>query len=239
MRRLFGRKIVWQQQTLLAGGLTLLTLLVCAWLPSIFRADVAGGDEPTPPGATASPAADDRRALWVAYRRSNGAPVTTLPANAEGAAEAAALGERLRRDLSLDLQDYRQTSSGENWLETQEGLRLYHCWREWTGDWSNWLELYIDMDTLEVYSFYLSTLCLRSFESYQGMLPDSFDNTDAAALWGDALGLGLPVDTKWSGNAEEAALVQFEGISYRVSSKYYFDPAYPSGLFEILAEIEA
>ena len=240
MKPLHVKKGAWKlppRQTLIGAGATLLVLILCAWLPSMFRADPSEWDEPSPAPTTA-PAAPDRRALWADYRTGE-VTGTSLSASEVGndAKEAQLMAQRLMDELVMDAESRRQTSTGEMYIEVAGGLRLYHVWREWTGDWGNWLEFYIDIDTREVYYFYVSSECYANFSYYANELPASFNTEDGAEVWGELTGLGAPSAFEWSGDPDEAAQVRYRGAAYTIRVKCYFDVSYPAGLFDFKAEL--
>jgi hypothetical protein len=146
------------------------------------------------------------------------------------------LAADLRSRLTLDIGKGRRSAEGGECLRVGGRLTLYHCWEEWTGDWSNWLEIFIDTDTREVYYFYISSSCVRNFDRYTDAVSRGFNAESAAKLWGDVVGIGTPA-VGWSGDPDEPADAVYGTARYRIYAKYYFDADYPTGLFDMKAVI--
>lgn len=227
----FLSKLRWST---LSGPLaTAAVLLFCAWLPSRF---ITGAEGSPPPASPAEPTgAMASVQLWEAYRAGT-ISARSVEIDEENLASCKELAADLRSRLSLDIGKGRRSAGGEECLGVGGRLTLYHCWEEWTGDWSNWLEMFIDTDTREVYYFYISSSCVQNFERYTDAVSRGFNAESAAKLWGDVVGIGTPA-VSWSGNPDEPADAVYGTVRYRVYAKYYFDADYPTGLFDMKAVI--
>lgn len=74
------------------------------------------------------------------------------------------------------------SSTGTNFYTVSEGgktIRVLEYYREWTGDWSNWFWIKLDIDTLDVFYCYYSASCERNLADY-----NADDYYNASALLG-------------------------------------------------------
>lgn len=237
------KKLPWKEMlralpwnTIAGAAATVAVLLFCAWLPGRFVTEPEATDGPLPSVPAVKPV--ERMSdleLWTAYRAGELSAVvdkTNDKALETGSELAAGISSR----LTLDIGASHSSAGGEECLTVGGRLHLYHRWNEWTGDWSNWLEVYINTDTREVYYFYISSSCKENFERYTDAISPGFSAKSAASLWGDTVDLGTPA-VVWSGDPEEAAEAYYGDTGYTISAKYYFDVDYPTGLFDFKAVI--
>jgi hypothetical protein len=214
------RALPWR--TVYGAAATAVVLLFCAWLPGRFVAEApVATDRPLPSAPAVKPV--ERMTdleLWTAYRagelsseidKSDGEALET------GAEIAAGISSR----LTLDIGESRSSAGGEECLTVGDRLHLYHHWNQWTGDWSNWLETYVNTDTREVYYFYISSSCKKNFDRYIDALSPGFNAETAASLWGDTVGLGTPA-VIWSGDPDDAAEAYYGDTGYFINAKYYY-----------------
>lgn len=149
---------------IIAAGLGLAAAML---LPLAFRS-VPAPEEP-------EAAAGDKRQMfadyWLLGEDADGISVTRLEEpSAEDARRCsetmAALAARCINDQALET----LTPSGSEYtlLRDRAGtpLRLCRMWLEARGDWQNWLDVCFDMDSGEVYYFYLSRECLANRAKY-------------------------------------------------------------------------
>jgi len=227
------RRQKWDWKLIGYGILTAAVLALCAAAPSTLL-----DTESPPPGEED---ADEGRltrhelwaAWWLSYREGMSLAEPLEKPDMTAVRECEELTHELRLKLAPDIGTGTVTGSGEEYLNVDDRLSIYHSWSEWTGDWSNWLDVFIDMETKEVLYFYLSSQCQRNFERYREIVPTDYNTEAAAERWGNAIGLQL-TDCSWSGNPEEYADALYGDMRYRVSMKYYFDADYPSGLFDMM-----
>lgn len=222
-------KIRWASYTGIAAAATV--LLFCAWLPSRFIDREEGSTVTAPPAAPSESATQFE--LWQAYRAGT-MSAQSVNLKEKDIAPCRELATDIRVRLTLDIGEEKRSAGGEECLRVGERLTMYHVWEEWTGDWSNWLEIFIDMDTKEVYYFYISSICEQNFDRYQDAISSGFDAPSAAKLWGDVVGIGSP-SVSWSGDPDEPAEAVYGTARYRIQAKYYFDADYPTGLFDMKA----
>ena len=67
-------------------------------------------------------------------------------------------------------------------------FRVMHAYREWFGDWNNWLSLYADADTGEIYYLYVSCGCQKNAAQYGD---EEMDNAALAGLLAERSGFTL------------------------------------------------
>ncbi|MDO4750386.1 MAG: hypothetical protein Q4A39_06070 [Eubacteriales bacterium] len=229
----FLRRIKWDRQLISLAGMTAAVLIICAAVPMAFITET--GDNPP----AESPDVELTHyelwsAYWSAYREglSLADPIENPDKFDVNACQI--LTHELRLKLAPDMSPGTVTGEGEEFLCVDGRLKLYHCWNEWTGDWRNWLDIFIDLDTQEVLYFYLSSSCIANIDRYTDLLQTELDTEAGAKQWGNAIDLEM-TNCTWSGDPEDYADVEYGDVRYRVSTKYYFDPGYPSGLLDLMA----
>ena len=155
---------------ILPFAVTGLLLVVCLLLPLLFT----GGEGQAPPsnpgeGMTAS----ERARLYSRY--SDGElSLQDLDASEVGSTElvnCTRIYNTIVDTLVMDEGDVRvEDAQGYNFYKLSDGvheLRFVEFYHQWTGDWSNWIRLRIDLDTLDVYQLYYSASVLRNAQLYE------------------------------------------------------------------------
>jgi len=233
-------------------------LLLCALLPLAFS-----GEEKPPdgPGNTdvsqTTPAVptytltelDDRIRLFDTYFDGDAGSIikTELKAgdieSTETAAQCQDVLEKLIAVLSIDEAEEYINASGTNYYtladsRTGASIRVAEGFRDWYGDWKNWLRICIDMDTFDIYYVYLSSNCLYNFDSYAYI-----DAQAIAWSFGEELGLEL-IESKDVGPAEDGKasveVVYYNGteylgsghLAYRLHGSTYYEPSAASQLVD-------
>ena len=105
-----------------------------------------------------------RSAVYLRYSAGGtGCTVETRTAE-ELSAEEAAVSETaltaLKDAFVVDREDGAVTSEGTEYLTItygEETIRVCHYYREWSGDWGNWMEAYLDADHGDLYYLYVSS----------------------------------------------------------------------------------
>lgn len=64
-------------------------------------------------------------------------------------------------------------------------VRLVRIYREWHGDWKNWMEFIADAETGDIYYLYISSSCENNIEQYDVIGPAFESADDVAYWWGD------------------------------------------------------
>lgn len=141
----------------------------------------------------------------------------------------------LLADMVMDEAKGIVSSEGNEFFELtdHEGktMRIWHSWSEWSGEWKNWFDVYIDIDSLDIYYLYLSSECLVKPRSY---VPEPFPYSDAmnaAGHWQSVCGYEL-IGVSWSGEPTETAasiyLFDNDAIHYGINCIYH-----PGILFDL------
>ncbi|MCM1148958.1 MAG: hypothetical protein NC319_02570 [Butyricicoccus sp.] len=163
------------------GGVTAAVFVVSALVPLLFRGGETAGPEST--GLSAG----DRAGIFAAYWNGvgEGFQVGQIgePKNDELERCSARMDEislmclvdRSSGDVRSEGSEYVSVSRGE------EEIRLCRMWLEVQGDWRSWLDVCFDMDTGDVYYFYLSADCLTNPGKYLTLIPDGMDADRIAA----------------------------------------------------------
>lgn len=135
--------------------------------------------------------------------------------------------EALMAECTFDKAAPNMQSEGREYLTvTQQELELHICrvWRQFQGDWRNWIDICFDMDTGEIYYLYLSSECLKNQSEYVMSMPAALDTAYVVERIGANDGFEL-LDAKWSGEAGEAAEAIYSAngsaLKMRISCIYY------------------
>lgn len=121
--------------------------------------------------------------------------------------------------------DFLTISDGEN------DLRVCRMWVQDQGDWTNWLDVYMDVDTGFIYYLYISSTCLYNANKYYDSAPTDLSTKSVAELIASGTGFGLKL-LNWSGNPEATgtAYTTLDGdvIIWDINCLYY-----PSSMLDI------
>ena len=154
---------------LYAGILTLLVFAVCLTVPALMlrgrTQEPAAQEESPSPTEVLSLA--ERVQLYTLYDEGQ------LSRRANAVENVLVADHGAQRSLS---------STGTNFYTVSEGgktIRVLEYYREWTGDWSNWFWIKLDIDTLDVFYCYYSASCERNLADY-----NADDYYNASALLG-------------------------------------------------------
>lgn len=128
-----------------------------------------------------------------------------------------------------------------------EQIRVMEFSQRWSGDWSNWFSIHIDLDTLEVYRAYISEQAVSNIGDYAISYPTA---AGTAGEWFALLGCSggdaasdaedpLPAETTdFSQSMETEFEIYYSApeeaeLRYRVYVKFYADE-YPSMVRDLM-----
>jgi len=97
------------------------------------------------------------------------------------ASDAALLA--LRSAFVVDREEGSTASEGTEYLTITYGgdtIRVCHYYREWSGDWGNWLEAYVDVESGDLYYLYVSSQRKANVD-YSGIRMDNRINAERLA----------------------------------------------------------
>lgn len=244
----------------IAGTFLMLAVLAfTAWLPG--RLAVSEGQTQTPaiPGEDAggkAPASSDslgraRRILLCAQARSHirgnepmgqGDSIQEFDSGEMPEDIKAELERRFQIayqaflvDLSPAL-DIESQDSEFYFITNAEGetMRVWRYYCEWSGDWRNWVEIYIDADTLEVYYFYFSSG--RESEAGESVDSKALDIYTAAEIWRELYEFDQIENMKE--RSSESLIASFKAPNQ--SAEYLFELRYyPESLFDFRVTMKA
>ncbi len=230
-------------------------LLLCALLPLAFSGEEKPPDEPgntvmsqpTPAVPTYIPTElNDRIRLFDTYFDGDAGSIikTELKAGeiepAQTTANCQDVLEKLIAVLTIDQAEENNVNvSGINYYtlvdsRTGASIRVAEGFRDWYGDWKNWLRICIDMDTQDVYYVYLSSNCLYNFDRYNYII----DANEIARGFGESMGWEL-TGSNDAGPTEDGKesldVVYYNGggyLAYRLHGSTYFEPSASSQLVD-------
>lgn len=169
---------------LYAGILTLLVFAVCLTVPALMlrgrTQEPAAQEESPSPTEVLSLA--ERVELYGLYDEGDLARRDLSAEEIESDALVAAV-RRANAVENVLVADHgaqrRLSSTGTNFYTVSDGgrtIRIMEYYREWTGDWSNWFWIKLDIDTLDVFYCYYSASCERNRADYNA---DDYYNVSA------------------------------------------------------------
>ncbi len=125
----------------------------------------------------------------------------------------------------LDQKNGKSVTEGQEFIvlsDKENSMRMCHMWVQDQGDWTNWFDIYMDVDTGFVYYLYVSSICLNNAELYY------YDSDISAKTVADEIaaetGFGLEI-LNWSGKAEDTATAytysRGESLIWNINCSYY------------------
>jgi hypothetical protein len=132
-------------------------------------------------------APSDRRQCWLDYyvRKAGGTGDSLLDMSAAQTQQLLDIGASVRELVAVDQGEMYVEAEGTQCLEVYSSagtIRVWHYYIQWRGDWRNWLDLYMDADTQEIYYLYVSSGCENRQEDYaklpaEQVLPETLART--------------------------------------------------------------
>lgn len=135
---------------------------------------------------------DEKAALFKAYKASDTMAYLSESFAADALdSQELELGDTvMERAMSQFVPDREQgtiTSSATEFLTLTDirgnSIDVRHTYIEWLGDWSNWLDIYMDAHTGEVFYFYYSSKCVTDPELYPNAGAGYTSAEAAAGVW--------------------------------------------------------
>lgn len=146
--------------------------------------------------------------------------------------------------LVIDTADDTSDPSGSRCFTLEHGgetIRVIERFREWTGDWHNWLRVWMDIDTWDVYHLYYSANVVENQELYIGSYEEMLQ--EAAGNLMSALGFISWELAQDGENTWVITLENEEGLRYNYSAVLLiYEDAAPSLLVDLdinLISVEA
>ncbi len=170
MKKLLERLQSHSDRAKLLGSIALVVLVLVAamLLPLSFRSE-PGAEEPPAPLTL-----EERAQMFADYR--TGAAGTEfsvekpdpVPQRMQQTCETVMRTLIARAINDQGLAETAPTGSEYTIVTDGEGRELHLCrmWLERRGDWQNWMDVFMDADTGELYYFYLSRECLTNRKNY-------------------------------------------------------------------------
>ena len=224
MKKLLLSELQWNDRTkmILAAGLTGSVLLFAILFPLAFRR--------TAPQNTAEGELrlEEKTELFVNYRNgeTTGAEISaeTLESPQKGMADfcdtrmqgliAACIDDEKLENTIPTGSEYTVLSDGER------SMTVCRMWFEQKGDWQNWLDVFFDAETGEIYYLYLSKECLAHQEAYD--LPVNIGSEDIQKMLADRLG-GKLLYSAEDASGDRTAIISTEdgAICYTIGCAAY------------------
>ncbi len=203
-------------------AVTLAVVVLGALLPIRWM----GGETPWDEPVMAETAAERRRCWLDFYAKAPDSGSYSTDLEAGLARQMQNKVTQILNWATIDQGQEVEEARGETCISVWSGnkrTRVWHYYRQWRGDWRNWMEIYIDADTQEIYYLYISSGCERNQSLYQS-LTDSRNaaeiGSDFLQSWGDMTVTGTQATA-----ADVVSRLSCAGVggtvSYDVTWKYY------------------
>lgn len=135
--------------------------------------------------------------------------------------------EQVKELCFVDAQQGQIKSEGSEYISvtTEAGeIRLCRSWLECQGDWRNWIDVCFDIDSGDIYYFYISSECVSNPNKYSDAVPEPLDAERVAGYIADRRSYEL-MHLDWSGNASDSAMVIYNSagsaVCMQISCIYY------------------
>ena len=220
----FLSEMKWNDRTklALAALATGAVLLFSMLFPLAFRSRETAEPDAVPASL------EERAALFAAYWGEKGsgtgpaAETLELP-DTDMTTSCGAVMQQLCGRVLFDRALTDTGPDGSEFLRISDGtaeMTVCHMWLERSGDWQNWLDVYFDAETAEIYYLYLSCGILADPASYTGV--SDLNGDRVAALLTEQLGAALRFAAPEEGGAHTAVLSTAKGsICYRIECVAY------------------
>lgn len=135
--------------------------------------------------------------------------------------------DKIVEEYRIDNVSGKTITEGSDFLVLSDGensMRVCRMWVQDQGDWTNWIDVYIDADTGFIYSLYISSICMYNGNDYYSAIEGDFNAKTVADLIAKETGFELKV-LNWSGKAEDTATaytaMNGEAIIWNINCSYY------------------
>lgn len=203
-------------------------LIAALLLPLAFR----GGGQEVQTGAGGA-----RAELFAAYWSGEREGLEILGGESLTKRYAPICEERINEIISsctFDKNELLMQSEGHEYLTVRRGedeVTLCRFWRQYQGDWRNWLDVCFDADTGDVYYLYLSSECVKNRPEYTMSMPAGLDAMYVASRLAERDGCRL-LDAQWNADASGTltAIYSVNGSALKMSISCIY---YESTLIDI------
>ena len=134
----------------------------------------------------------------------------------------------------LDKKSGKVMDEGQEFINITDGknsMRLCRMWVQDQGDWNDWLDIYIDVDTGFIYYLYVSSVCISNSSQYLDSVPADTGSKSIADIICAKTGFAAEA-FNWSGKPEDTATV----ITYSAGDAIIWKInciVYPSSMIDI------
>ena len=125
-------------------------------------------------------------------------------------------------------------TAGEEYINLSDGeksMTICHMWLQDEGDWTNWIDVYMDAETGFVYYIYISGVCVNNFENYVNAIEEEFNAKTIASTIAKETQFDLKL-VNWSGKAEDTAMAYTSSDGSAIVWNIYCS-YYPGSLLDV------
>ncbi len=107
----------------------------------------------------------------------------------------------------IDSSSRSTLTEGSQYVTLTDGentMQLCRMWLQDEGDWTNWIDVYMDAETGFIYYIYLSSICVNNIANYTDAIEGELSAKTLASSIAKETGYDLKV-VNWSGKTEDSA----------------------------------
>ncbi len=207
-------------------GTTLLVLIASCLLPLAFGGSLS--ENLSQPG--------EKAAMFVKYINKDKSiryKVNPKPSNNQ-IKFCESVFDELAGYCILDNNSRKTVSEGYEFISLSNGeinMELCRMWLQDQGDWTNWMDVYMDVDTGFVYYIYVSSICVYNNQKYVSSIDSELNSKNIASMIAKETGYDLRM-VNWSGKAEDTATaftsMNGDALIWNINCSYY-----PSSILDI------
>ncbi len=134
----------------------------------------------------------------------------------------------------LDTASRKMLTEGQTFIYLTDGdksMTLCRMWLQDKGDWTNWIEIYMDAESGFIYYLYVSSTCVSNNDSYASAIEEELNAKILASLLAKESGYDLKV-VNWSGKTEDSATaytsLDGSALVWEIYCSYY-----PSAILDV------
>ena len=182
-------------------GTALLVFLIGCFLPLAFSG-----------GADAKAERDSENAALFVKFSNNEKYVKKKVIKKVSNSKVNACEEKFNEIISEYIVDYapRKTiNEGSEFITVSfegKSIELCRMWLQDQGDWTNWVDVYMDANTGFIYYLYVSSICVYNNDKYINAIEVAPDCKNIATSIAEKTGYNLEI-VNWSGKSEDSAKV--------------------------------
>lgn len=202
-------------------GITVAVFITSCLLPLAFKNSSIGEDNYFDTG--------ERAAMFVQYQAKSkiiSSKIIDKPSAAD-VKRCDAIMDKIIASYRIDSKSGKAMSEGSEYVVVSDGensMQLCRMWLQDEGDWTNWMDVYVDVDTGFIYYLYVSSICLTNGNDYLSALSEDFNSRTVANMIASETGFALK-HFSWTGKVEDSAFAvtssNGDTVCWNINCTYY------------------